>query len=101
MDEKSVDVSIVDPRILLAIKKENYDVRAVRHGPKDSYVIEFGKGAFFATLRVDGGKVTEKTLEELAEQVSSLRKVITCYTEPLRYGPVSSFGAGLPKAKAG
>ena len=65
------------------------------------YEIDFGYGAFYATLAVKEGMVTEQTLGALSERIDLLRKVMTNYTAPMRYGPVSAaFVSGTtPKAK--
>jgi len=98
---KPVDVSFVDSRILSAIEKAKFAVRATRR-INDTYEIDFGYGAFYAKLAVREGVVTEQTLGALTERIDLLRKVITNYTAPMRYGPVSvAFASGTaPKPKA-
>jgi hypothetical protein len=98
---KPVDVSSVDSRILSAIEKAKFTVRATRR-VNEVYEIDFGYGAFYATLAVKEGVVTEQTLGALTERIDLLRKVMTNYTAPMRYGPVSvAFAWGTtPKAKA-
>ena len=98
---KPVDVSFIDSRILSAIEKAKFTVRATRR-IDEIYEIDFGYGAFYATLAVKEGVVTEQTLGALTERIELLRKVMTNYTAPMRYGPVSAaFVSGTtPKAKA-
>jgi hypothetical protein len=101
-NEKSVDVSFVDSRILSAIKEAKYTVRATRT-IEGAYEIDFGDGMFYVTLAVEEGEETAQTLGVLTERIDLLRKVITNYTAPMRYGPVSAFGSGTapkPKPKA-
>ena len=95
-----IDVSFVDSRILSAIEKAKYTVRATRI-IEGAYQIDFGYGAFYATLSVEEDGVTEQTLGALTERIDSLRKVISNYTAPMHYGPASAFGLGTtPKPKA-
>jgi hypothetical protein len=98
---KPVDVSFVDSRILSAIEKAKFTVRATRR-INETYEIDFGAGAFYTTLATKQGVATEQTLGALAERIDLLRKVITNYTAPMRYGPVSAAFASeiTPKAKA-
>ena len=100
---KPIDVSFVDPRILSAIEDEKFTVRATRR-IGETYQIDFGYGAFYATLAVKEGEVTEQTLSDLTERAELLRKVIANYTAPKRYGLVSAaFASGTaskPKARA-
>jgi hypothetical protein len=99
-NEKPVDVSFVDPRILSAIKKAKYTVRATRMVER-AYEVDFGYGAYYTTIAVKEGEVTAQTLGALTERIDLLRKVIANYTAPMRYGPVSAFGSGTaPKSKA-
>jgi hypothetical protein len=79
-DEKPVDVSFVDPRILSAIENAKYTVRATRI-IKGAYQIDFGYGAFYATLDVKEGEVTAQMLVTLTERIDSLQKVITDYAD--------------------
>jgi hypothetical protein len=98
--EKSVDVSFVDSRILSAIEKARYTVRATRM-IEGAYEIDFGYGPFYATIAVKEDGVTAQTLGALTERIDLLRKTVTIYTAPMRYGPVSAFGSGTaPKPKA-
>jgi hypothetical protein len=98
---KSVDVSFVDSRILSAIHNEGFTVRATRR-IGETYEIDFGYGAFYATLAVKKGEVTAQTVSDLTERADLLRKVITNYKAPRRYGPVSAALASgtAPKPKA-
>jgi hypothetical protein len=98
---KPVDVSFVDSSILSAIENVNFSVRATRR-INETYEIDFGYGAFYTTLAVKEGVATEQTLDALTERIDLLRKVITNYTAPMRYGPVSAaFASGTaPKPKA-
>ena len=98
---KSVDVSFVDPRILSAIVDEGFAVRATRR-IGETYEIDFGYGAFYATLVVKEGEVTAQTLSDLTERADLLRKVIANYKGPRPNGPVSAaFASGTaPKPKA-
>jgi len=98
---KPVDVSFVDSRILSAIEKAKFTVRTTRR-INETYEIDFGYGAFYATLAVKQGVAIEQTLGALTERIDLLRKVITNYTAPMRYGPVSAAFASeiTPKAKA-
>ena len=98
---KAIDVSFVDPRILSAIENERFTVRATRR-IDETYEIDFGHGAFYATLAVKKGEVTAQTLGDLTERADLLRKIITNYTAPKRYSPVSAvFASGAaPKPKA-
>jgi hypothetical protein len=99
---KTFDVSFIDSRILSAIEKAKFTVRAPRR-TNETYEIDFGYGAFYTTLSVKEGVVTEQTLGALTERIDLLRKVITNYnyTAPMRYGPVSAALASgtTPKAK--
>ena len=97
---KPVDVSFIDSRILSAIERAKFTVRATRR-TNETYEIDFGYGAFYATLAVKEGVVTAQTLVTLTERTDVLRKVITNYTAPMRYGPVSAALASgtTPKAK--
>jgi hypothetical protein len=95
-----IDVSFVDSRILAAIEKAKYTVRATRI-IEGAYQIDFGYGAFYATLSLEEGGVTAQTLAALTERIDSLRKVINNYTAPMHYGPPSAFGLGTtPKLEA-
>ena len=98
---KPVDVSFIDSRILSAIEKAKFAVRATRR-IDETYEIDFGYGAFYATLPIKEGVVTEQTLGALTERIDLLRKVMTNYTAPMRYRPVSAaFVSGTtPKAKS-
>jgi hypothetical protein len=98
---KPVDVSFVDSRILSAIEEAKFTVRATRK-TNETYEIDFGYGAFYATLAVKEGIVTAQTLSTLTDRTDLLRKVITDYTAPMRRGPVSAaVGSGTtPKPKA-
>lgn len=105
-NEKPIDVSFVDARIVAAVEAANYTVRATRETglKKGTYEVDFGKGQFFATLAVPDSGVTDKTLATLSERTASLGKVIANYEAPSRYGPVSLFttssvvSATAPKA---
>ena len=98
---KPVDVSFVDPRILSAIAGERFTVRATRR-IGETYEVDFGYGAFYATLPVKRGEVTAQTLSDLTARAELLRKVIADYKAPNRYGPVSAaFASGTaPNPKA-
>ena len=98
---KPVDVSFVDPRILSAIDNERFTVRATRR-IGETYEIDFGYGAFYATLAVKKGEVTAQTLGDLTARAELLRKVIANYKAPNRYGPGSAaFASGTrPNPKA-
>jgi hypothetical protein len=98
---KPVDVLFVDPRILSAIEDEKFIVRATRR-IGETYQIDFGYGAFYATLAVKKGEVTEQTLADLTKHAELLRKVVANYTVPKRYDLVSAaFASGTaPKLKA-
>ena len=98
---KPVDVSFVDPRILNAIEDETFTVRGTRR-IGETYEIDFGYGAFYATLAVTTGEVTEQTLADLIRRAELLRKVIANYTAPKRDGPASAAFASetAPKLKA-
>ena len=98
---KPVDVSFVDPRILSAIDNERFRVRATRW-IGETYEVDFGYGAFYATLAVKKGEVTAQTLSDLTERADLLRKVIANYKVPNRYGSVSAaFASGtMPNPKA-
>ncbi len=73
---KPVDVSFIDLRILSAIEKTKFTVRATRR-INETYEIDFGYGAFYATLAVKEGVMTEQTLDALTERIDLLRKVMT------------------------
>ena len=98
---KPVDVSFVDPRILSAIEDEKFTVRATRR-IGETYQIDFGHGAFYATLAFKKGEVTEQTLADLTNRAELLRKVIVNSTAPKRDGPASAAFASetAPKLKA-
>jgi hypothetical protein len=100
MSGEKIDVSFVDSRILFAIEDAKFAVRATRKKP-DAYEVDFGQGAFYATVSVSTKEQNgaNKALAALPEHIDGLRKVIITYTTPIR-GGIYPYGSTTPWTKA-